>query len=501
MSQVEWVEAPEVEELFSLLSPSERVEMEFLLHELPDRWDLSRILFDKQHAFVADPSENKTAVCSRRAGKSVGCAAELLDSNKQRPKAPSLYFTLTRGSGKRIIWSTLLHLNRRYGLGYEPNESELVLKKGGEGRIYLTGADTKGEIEKWRGVPWGKAVGDEAQALPAFLKEAVEEVLEPAFMDYNGTLSLIGTPAPVPVGYFYECCNNPGWSHHSWTFFDNPWIEKNSGRPHQAHLERALRTRGVTVEDPSIQREFFGRWVYDPNALVFRFDKDKNVFHELPDRDARGRGFVKPWEFVLGVDLGYEDADAIAVIAFNDASPNAYLVEEFVETKQTITQLTEKLQELVRKYSPLSIVVDTGGLGKKIAQEVAARTSLPLKAAEKARKFEYIELLNDAMRSGRFFVRPGSRFSQDSLLVEWDREKSRADRLVISDRFHSDIGDAVLYAFRESLHWLHEPPPPPPPAPGTPEWLDEQERQMEEQAERELAERNGTDDEGWGGGW
>lgn len=29
---------------------------------------------------------------------------------------------------------------------------------------------------------------------------------------------------------------------------------------------------------------------------------------------------------------------------------------------------------------------------------------------------------------------------------------------MVSDRFHSDIADAVLYAFRESLHWLHKEP-------------------------------------------
>lgn len=490
--RLEAVTPAEILELYELLAPDERREFDALITDLPLEWSVEQILFDKQFAFVRDPSDSKTAVCSRRAGKTVACAVELFDSNIAKPDAPSLYFTLTRGSGKRIVWSTLLFFNRKYSLGYEPNESDLVLKKGGEGRIYLTGADTKGEIEKWRGTAWGKAVGDEAQALPAFLKEAVEEVLEPSFMDWNGSLSLIGTPAPVPVGYFYECTKNPAWSHHAWTFFDNPWIATKSGKAPQVHLERALAKRGVTVDHPSIQREFFGRWLYDPDALVFKWNAAKNAALGPP-------AMKKPWQYVFGVDLGFSDSDAIAVLAFNEGSPAVYLREEHVEAKQNISQLTEKLQALVAKYEPISIVVDTGGLGRKITEEVSARTGLPLKAAEKSRKFEFIELLNDAMRTGRFFAPAGSKFAADCLLVEWDRDKSTNDRRVVSERYHSDVGDAVLYAYRESLHWLHVPAGPPSPAEGTLEWGQAQEDAMESaEEEHALQERQERE---WGTGW
>jgi hypothetical protein len=43
--------------------------------------------------------------------------------------------------------------------------------------------------------------------------------------------------------------------------------------------------------------------------------------------------------------------------------------------------------------------------------------------------------------------------------VEWDRDnKDPEGKLKIKDTFHSDICDAVLYAFRESCHWLYEAP-------------------------------------------
>jgi len=126
--------------------------------------------------------------------------------------------------------------------------------------------------------------------------------------------------------------------------------------------------------------------------------------------------------------------------------------------------------------------LELNGLGKKIAEEIRKRFALPIKAAEKQHKMAHIELLNDAMRSGRFFAPASSRFAQDCMLVEWDRERSTNDKLVISDRYHSDICDAVLYAFRESLHWLHVPEKQAP-ALYTPEWYAAEEAKMEEEAE------------------
>ena len=450
---------------------------------------LAPVLFGPQRAFFEDPASFADAVCSRRAGKSVGVSAWLLEGPIENPRAPSLYLTLTRGSAKRNIWGTLLDLNRKHGLGYEANEADLLLKREGRGAVYLAGLDNRSEIEKVRGMGWGRVAIDEAQALPAYVKELVEDVLMPALSDHNGKIRMIGTPPPVPVGYFHAASHSDAWSHHAWTVWSNPHVPGA-----RAMLDKVLAVRGVTEDDPSIQREWFGRWSLDVSSLVFRFDAERNVYRELPP-------CVKPWQSVIGVDLGFDDADAIAVLGFNEERPESYLRREWVGTKQTISQLTERIARLMEEFDPVAIVCDTGGLGKKIAEEIRARSGIPIRAAEKVRKFEYIELLNDAMRSGRFFAPPGSRFGQDAMLVEWDRDKSTNDRLVVSERYHSDIGDAVLYAYRESLHWLHEPKAPPPPAHGTPEWAAAETRRMEEQALAEFEERQRAREDEWEEGW
>lgn len=438
----------------------------------------------KQHRFSSSVAKYRTACCSRRAGKSEGAAGALLEPALNSPGCVALYITKTRVNAKRIIWGVLKRINRDFDLGGEPKEAELCLLFPNGSAVYLVGANNRDEIEKFRGLPIKVVVLDESQILLSYLKELVDEVLAPALMDYDGAIVLIGTPAPVPAGYFWECIQNPEWEHHHWTVFDNPWILKKSGKTPQQHLEAELKRRGVTIEDPTIQREWFGRWAFDSNALVFRYSADVNHFDVLPAPR------VGEWETLVCGDLGFDDADALGVLKWHTTLPDLWLVEEHVLPKQTITQLGDKLRALVDSYKPLAVVLDTGALGKKIAAELTSRWGLKVEAAEKERKLEHIELLNDAMRTGLFHAKKDSRFAQDCMLVEWDR--GNPEKPKISDRYHSDITDAVLYGYRRAKQWLFVPPVAPGPAVGTPEWHEahfaRETKAIEEQLERDMEE-------------
>jgi hypothetical protein len=243
---------------------------------------------------------------------------------------------------------------------------------------------------------------------------------------------------------------------------------------------------GVDITHPKIQRECYGRWVTDLDFLVFKYDSSKNHYQTIDHR--------RDWEFVIGVDLGFDDADAIAVIGWHKHQKIAYLIREDVQAKQGITELSNKIDALIKEFNPLKVVMDTGGLGKKIAEEMRKRYSLPIVAAEKIRKFENIEILNDAMRTGRFFAKNDSRFAQDALLVEWDRDVTNPDKLKVSEGYHSDICDAVLYSYREALHWLSEDAPVKL-VPQTPAWFNKQVEEMEDAARNSMKPQ---EDDPWG---
>lgn len=420
-----------------------------------------------------DAAPFKTAVCSRRSGKTTSCAADLIDSALKFPETTQLYVTLSRNNAKKIIWPELLKINRVYNLGGVPDNTELSLKFPNESIIYCSGAKDRTEIEKFRGMPLKKGYIDECQSFRDHIGSLIDDILAPALMDYAGSLCLIGTPGPIPAGYFHDCSvASDSWSHHAWTFWDNPFIASKSGMSHQQLLERELKRRGVSADDPSIQREWFGRWILDSESLLIHYNETKNHFESLPPAK---------WDYILGIDIGFVDADALAVLAHSDSQPFTYLVEEVVTNKQGISELVDQINRLGKKYDISKMVIDEGGLGKKIAEEIRRRHQVPVQAADKVRKMENIAFLNDALRSGRFKAKRTSRFAQDSFLVEIDRDKTTPDKIKVKDTFHSDIIDAVLYAFKESPAFSYQAPAIRPKV-NTPEWAKEQTDDMFTQA-------------------
>lgn len=442
---------------------------------------LDKFLFDKQLHFVNDPRPFKIAVCSRRSGKTVACAAHLVDVATNNKEVVCLYITLSRNNAKKLIWKEIEKINRLYKLGGIPDNTELSMTFPSTGSvIYLSGAKDKSEIEKFRGLALKIVYIDECQSFRDYIEDLVDDILSPALMDYAGTLVLIGTPGPIPAGYFHHCAEvSDAWAKHGWTFFDNPFIPAKANKTHQELLARELKRRGVNMEDPSIQREFFGRWVLDSDSLWIHYDAKINHFTEMMPRVR--------YNYIMGIDLGYEDADAIAVIAWSEQDPNTYLVEEVVMKHQGITELVDQIKQLEAKYDVSKMVIDEGGLGKKLAEEMRRRHGVPVQPADKARKMENVAFLNDSLRTGKFKAKSASHFAQDSYLVEVDRAKSTPDRIKLSDKYHSDIIDAVLYAFRESPAFTYQAPKKGPKY-GTKEWADAMENTMWDAAQEHFTE-------------
>ena len=323
---------------------------------------LDAFLFQEQLAFVGDPARYSTAVCSVRAGKTTACAADLINTALTMPGTTGLYITLARSSAKRICWPELLKINREYGLGGDPNIAELTLTFPNGSIIYLLGANVETEIEKIRGLSNVALVYlDESQAFRAHVKELIEDIVSKRLYDTNGRCRMIGTPGPILAGYFYECCNNDTWSHHSWTMHQNPWLLKKSGLTPDQLIAQDCARRGVDIEDPSIQRECFGRWKLDPNSLLLNYDKARNGYTVLPP----GK-----YTYILGIDLGSKDADSLSLLAYSDTSPVTYLVEEILTPNQLTDDLSNQIKGLMKDYSIAAMPADAGGLGKKIVDDL-----------------------------------------------------------------------------------------------------------------------------------
>lgn len=442
-----------------------------------DSFSIEKFCFDKQISFIRDPARFKIAVCSRRSGKSVACAADLINTALNEA-GDVAYITLSRITAKRIIWRELNKINKTFQLKGKPDNNDLSLEMPNGNRIYVSGAKDASEAEKYRGLSFKKVYIDECQSFRAYIKDLVEDIIEPALTDHYGSLILIGTPGPVPAGYFYDASHAAGWSQHHWTMQENPHIKLKSGKEPIEIITELAKRRGLTVHDPSIQREYFGKWIKDLDSLVYKFDPMRNVVIHVP----------QSLTYIFGIDIGYRDSDAIAVLGYSHVTGEVYLVEECITAKQDITSLVEQIKLLQAKYKPVRMVMDAGALGKKIQEEIRIRHQIPVEAADKNRKFEYIAMMNDDLRNGKLKAVTGTRFQEDCMLVQWDYDDPMKPK--ISDVYHTDVGDSVLYGWRECKHYFKELPQNVL-ARNTQEYMDALEEKLAQQIEDK---KNGNDD-------
>lgn len=415
------------------------------------RFDPQKLCADhpKQLKFINDKSKFKAAHCSRRAGKTYSIAVDIIATAVSVDDIELCYITLSRTSAKRILWRQLLKFNADYELGAHINQTELTLTFPNNSIVHLAGAKDQEEIEKFRGMAFYKVYIDECQSFKSFFGYLVEEILLHTLKDYDGQLILTGTPNAICAGPFYEACHNEGdfkgYSVHHWSIIDNVAIEEKSGKSPKDMLAEELARRQVDSSDPKYRRESLGLWVKDLNSLVFKFDAQKNTFAE-PPRDII-------WDYVIGVDLGFDDAFALSVLAYSTHHPAVYHVDEYIKPGLTPTECAQALGRYVERYKPTKVVADTGGLGKAIVEEFKQRHNLDVVPAEKKNKFEYIELFNDDLQASKFKVFNESQATYDWQHIEWDDSKNKRS---ISTGFHSDVADAILYAWRECYHYLFE---------------------------------------------
>ncbi len=431
--------------------------------------------FPEQNAFVNDPSRFLAAQCSRRAGKSNALALKFFRTMEKYPGSQCVYLALTRESAYNIMWPVLQEHNDHYKIGCEFIESKLTVTHPNGARLRLLGADSKNFIKRIKGIKAPGIAIDEAQDFGPHLQSLIDDVLTPTLAGYaDGWIAMTGTPGPVPNGYFFEVTQERkyGYSLHQWTILSNPHIPDAN-----KFIEEIKMKRGWLDNNPTLLREWKNKWVLDVESLWVRYSSSINNFDYLPATTPD-----KSYNYIMGVDIGYRDADAIVILAWSPSAKTTYLVEEMINSKQDITSLANNITALQKKYNVDKIVMDAGALGKKIHEELTRRHQIPIEAADKTRKQENVELLNDSLRLGNFKAKESSRFASDSYLVQIDWDKSTPDKIIIKKHPHSDVIDAVLYAYKASPAYTYQKPKDEPKY-GSKEWANKVETEM---FEREL---------------
>lgn len=388
------------------------------------------------------PSLKKAVLATRRSGKSYNAGGlSTIDTCYKNPYCNTLIMGLTRASIKGIYWKDIFKdIKLKNNLDMVFKESTLTIEYPNGATTYLLGMDAnEDDIHKVLGQKFKKVVIDEAASFRRDLKGMVEKFIEPATIDCNGEIIMIGTPQPFCAGYFYDVTNGiePGWENRFWNALDNPHVAKNW----QKKIDTLIAHNPDVINQPFFKMMYLGEWVTDIANQVFPYS-DKNYVDEMPDIDF----------CVVAVDIGYQDSDSISVLGWRKHDKNLYIHKSVKKNKQNVFQLACMIKAVEKEYAGKIVkrVIDAGALGKKITDELNTRYKLAYEAAEKTRKLEYIHLMNADIQSGFIKILKGSDTDNDAKKLIWDKEKDWE----IDDRFHSDILDSDLYGWRESLHFF-----------------------------------------------
>ena len=434
--------------------------------------DLRDTLFEEQRKFIADPSRFKSALCSRRAGKSRTGAVGMIEAAKKHPGSIVPYIAMTRQSAKNIMWPTMVEMNHLYQLGMTPTESALEFQiptSGAPSKIFMIGADQKGFIDRLRGPKYPRAVIDEAGHFGSHIESLVDDVLGPATADYSGDVWALGTPGPVPVGYFYDITTNPkyGFSNHHWTILDNPFFPNA-----KEFLQNEMERKNWDETSPTYVREWLGQWAHDKSALIYKLN-DWNIVDTPLDAKI-------DWHYVLGVDVGWHDKTAFALIAYSTESPVVRVTSVEAFSEMIPSEIGDYILQIIDAYHPTNIVMDTGGLGKSIAEEMRKRFGIPVKAAEKKEKMANIELFNGDLQRGMIEIN-----STNTDLINQMNTLQKADNGLEDPNMPNDQTDAILYSWRECKNYIYQEP--------IPKLDRDSNAYMEEQWEKYATKMNETD--------
>jgi hypothetical protein len=187
----------------------------------------------------------------------------------------------------------------------------------------------------------------------------------------------------------------------------------------------------------------------------------------------------------MGVDLGHDDKFAIVVWAYCPRLPDLWCAYQYHKPGLDVTDCAERMSQVIATYHPHSIMIDTGGLGKMIVEEIRRRHSISCEPAVKTEKAAHIKLMNADWGRGLLHVQADSEYASQASVLQWAPGKAG---LVEDQGYPNDLCDAGLYGWRKAYAYTYRPEKMRP-APGSREAAEEEAERMEAEVEAQMKGR------------
>lgn len=408
---------------------------------------------EQQQVFDDTTSRKIMVITSRRAGKT-SLNARLLIRNSLAPKSPALYLNKTFANAITQMYDIVMELLPASGLTVKKaSKNEGLIEFTNGSSIRFGGVNDVSAIDKYRGFKFRLVIIDEIGHIKNG-KYLIDEVLTPATSDYTDSqMVFTGTP-PRVKNYSVELWESNIRKYH-WTAETNPFIPD-----FHEFIERVCSEKGLTVDDPFIQREYYGNMTaWDTEAMVFsgyRQYDDSALNYDDPD--------FHPTKAYVGLDWGFRDSFAVVSFLMDPVRKKAKVYDCFSmsnvgadQKKAVIRKKYLDALERLGKYGSdkVKIVCDTNE--PDVAYDLY-NEGLPVEKAYKVDMMNDVESLAAHLRTGRIMV-PG-KWTEDTsdLVKDFNRTVYRrnpeTDELmneIDDDTYHPNAAHALRYAARNAF--------------------------------------------------
>lgn len=423
--------------------------------------------FSQQKAFIKDPSTRKALFVPRRGAKTYTIAIYILLAALTHPNVKIVYLGLSKESAENGLWKDgLLKIFNDFafeeGKDYKYNRSRRIVELANGSTIRMTGADTSfKEPAKLLGGKYFMAIIDECQNYTTDLANIILTVLGPAVSDYltdgGGQIILAGTAGPYMGEHYWYKINtsNLGWSIHSWKGTDNPFMVAAKLIEEQKFLQD-FGPNYIQLE--WYRQQYLCAWIIDTENRIYKYDPNSNaltnptLIKSLLSKESK-------WNYIIGMDFGYEDDNALVVGAFYKHDPVCYIVDSFKKNHMQIDELADLIQKWKDKYKPIHIVGDAQN--KIVIESLRQRYRIPIVAAKKLGKFSHTVDMNSDFKLARIQVIAAN---NAALIDEWSNcswhQGKRAQGEFVETASNSNhLADAALYLHHFSKHYRATPEP------------------------------------------
>ena len=409
-------------------------------------YQIRKTLYDKQQeVFDNDTDKVILAICSRRSGKTE-LMGRLIVKRLLKPNSHVVYINRSFDAAVRQISKPFQTALNAVGDSLKITQGSIgggLVQFDNGSWLYICGNNNSSDVNRIRGESVALCVVDEFGHM-RHLRELVQEVLQPATMDFEDSqMIFVGTPPRTKVSFAKELWDNGNVKRYHWTFRDNPFIPNRD-----AVIPQVCEMYGVSPDSMFVRREYLGDInAYDDEAIyIKRFEKK-----EAPKDKLYHYAYV-------GVDFGYSDKAAVVGMIADKNTKTLYIVKDWSEAKKGIIEICQRTKDMVdylkANYKldrePM-VITDTNEKGA--AQDMSLTYHIPnVCLAYKYDKDYALDQLSDWFSASTVVLSENAKATiEDAENMIWQRDED-TDKIIHEldeEAYHGNSMFAVLYCSRQ----------------------------------------------------